>query len=350
MTPEAPRDLLAEPRVVVPEHLSGDRGALGPDDGGDVRRAAQLRVLARPHRQDCERAGRQEMLQRQVVVRPVVADGADDAGLVVGQPGHRDAGRLTQRRVAALCRDHQPAAQLLRSLTHWRRCAPPLRPAAVPRRRRPERTRAAPAAPGISVQGHAQATRLHHPAERTGIRAGLVVVEMQVQARRPPPEPAVADPNVQDRIGRHRQPVPYAGCDQQPARPGSHRIGAAIERRMLRRRQRGPVDQDGRDPRRSQAAGQRTAYGTRAHYAHLGFDGPAHAGVLPAAHERAADPGHVPPAGRASAWPASNPGVPNHAATSRRRPAAARRRRGMELDSAERGEWRTRPMGRARCA
>ena len=81
MAAQPPRDLLAEPRVVVPEHLLGDRGALGPDDGGDVRRAAQLRVRLGPIGSDCERAGRQEMLQRQVVVRLVVADGADDAGL-----------------------------------------------------------------------------------------------------------------------------------------------------------------------------------------------------------------------------------------------------------------------------
>ena len=49
------------------------------------------------------------MLQRQIVVWLRMADGANDAGLAIGQPSDRNAGRLAQRRQAALRGDHQTA-------------------------------------------------------------------------------------------------------------------------------------------------------------------------------------------------------------------------------------------------
>ena len=92
-------DCRGEAGIVERQHALRDRRALGPDDGGDVGRTAVHGVGAGAHRQLRERAGRQEVLQRRVVVRTLVADGADDAGLVVGQlvtgmPAARRSGEL----------------------------------------------------------------------------------------------------------------------------------------------------------------------------------------------------------------------------------------------------------------
>ena len=182
------------------------------------------------------------MLQRQVVVRLFVADGADDAGLAVGQAGDRDAGCLAQAATRGP-RRRPPAGS-----------APPARRRCAPWRRPSRRstvavaganTRSAGRVGKVAVQRHAQAARLHHPAERSGILARLVVVEMQVQPRGAAAQPPVADADVQDRVGRHRQPVPQPGRHQQVARTGGDGVGAAVERRVLHRRQRGAVHHDG---------------------------------------------------------------------------------------------------------
>ena len=122
MAAEPAGDRIGEARIVQRQHALRDRRALGPDDGGDVGRAAFQRVGAGAHRQLRERAGRQEMLERRVVVRMLVADRADDAGLVVRQMGDRNAGRPSQRRVAALRRHHEAAvdARDLRRCARWR--------------------------------------------------------------------------------------------------------------------------------------------------------------------------------------------------------------------------------------
>ena len=88
----------------------------------------------------------------------------------------------------------------------------------------------------VRVQRHAQAARLHHVAERPRSPA-LAVVEMQEQRRGRPAEAAVADADVEDRAGRLGQPVPDAGVLQQAARAGGDGVGAAVEGRVLHRRQ-----------------------------------------------------------------------------------------------------------------
>ena len=58
-------------------------------------------------------------------------------------------------------------------------------------------------------------------------------------------------------------------CHQQPPRAGRDGIGAAIERRMLHRRQRSPIDHCRGNAGRSQPAGQRAAHRARSHHANL---------------------------------------------------------------------------------
>ena len=121
------------------------------------------------------------MLQRQVVVRLLVTDGADDAGLAVGQAGDGDAGGLAQRRLAALGGDHEAAAQIgaVGDADGGTVCVPFHR-----RRRRGEHAQGRQRGK-VSVQRHAQAARFDHPAERTGILARVVMVEMQDAAGTP---------------------------------------------------------------------------------------------------------------------------------------------------------------------
>ena len=69
----------------------------------------------------------------------------------------------------------------------------------------------------ISIQGAPQAPRFHHPSE--GRVPRLAMVEVQMQPRRAPADAAIGDPDVEDRIGRIRQPVPQPGLRQQSARP-----------------------------------------------------------------------------------------------------------------------------------
>ena len=75
------------------------------------------------------------------------------------------------------------------------------------------------------------------------------MVEMQEQRRGGAAEAAVADADVEDRAGGFGQPVPHAGVLQQAARAGGDGVGAAVERRVLHRRQRGAVHHHGGDAR-----------------------------------------------------------------------------------------------------
>ena len=136
--------------------------ALGPDDGGDVGRAAFLGVGAGAHRQLRERAGRQEVLERRVVVRLLVADRADDAGLVVRQLRDGDAGRPRSGEL-------RPSAA---TTSRQSMRGPPAICTVAPSSRRSTsaaagaNTRSAGKRVHVRVQRHAQAARLHHVAER----------------------------------------------------------------------------------------------------------------------------------------------------------------------------------------
>ena len=167
----------------------------------------------------------------------LVADGADDAGLVVGQMRDGDAGRPAQRRVATLRRHHEAAVDVGASGDAHRRAC---RRAAPPRRWPARITRNAGSACMRRVQRHAQAACLHHVAECCF--TGGAMVEVQEQRRGCPPEAAVADANVHDGAGRLGQPIPDAGVLEQAARAGGNGVGTAVECRMLHRRQlrRGP--------------------------------------------------------------------------------------------------------------
>ena len=122
----------------------------------------------------------------------------------------------------------------------------------------------------MRVQCAAKAAGLHHPSERTRVAAGLEMVEMQMQPRRPAPDPPDGDPNIQNWIGRIRQSVPHARLQQQHAGPGGDRIIAAVEGGMRHRRQSGPIDQDCRDAGRRLPTGQRAADGSGPDNADIG--------------------------------------------------------------------------------
>ena len=71
------------------------------------------RIFQVPHkRQDGERAGRQKMLVRHIVVGFFVGDGADDGGLAIGPAGQGDIGLAAHKRAAAVGADH-PGQDLL---------------------------------------------------------------------------------------------------------------------------------------------------------------------------------------------------------------------------------------------
>ena len=89
------------------------------------------------------------------------------------------------------------------------------------------------------------------------------------------------------------QPVPHAGLLQQAARAGGNGVGAAVECRVLHRRQRGAVHHHGGDAGGGQPAGQRAADRAGSHHAHLGRQ------ML--AHVRTVAPDDTPPASRGSA-------------------------------------------------
>ena len=146
-----------------------------------------------------ERPGGQEVLQRQVVVRPVVGDRAYHPGLVVGMPGDRDAGVAPQPAVAALGGHHQAGGdgRAARDMDrgaglragHLRLG----RGEHVDRRVRRQR----------GVDRPAQRPRLDHPAERGAVASigQLRHGEMQVHARCWLADAPVRHADVVDRAG-----------------------------------------------------------------------------------------------------------------------------------------------------
>ena len=212
------------------------------------------------------------MLQRRVVVWLCVADGADDAGLVVRQRGDGNVGRAAQRGIAALGGDDQAAFDA--------RAAGDLDGGAIfaPFHLGHGGREDAQGRQGVHVrvQGDAQAACLHHPAERRGI-AGLTVIEVEEQRRGWAAEAAIADADVEDRTGGFGQPIPDAGGLQELARAGGDGKGAAVEGGMLHRRERRAVDNDGGNTGGGQAAGERAAYGAGADDTDLGRKVIAHA-------------------------------------------------------------------------
>ena len=128
----------------------------------------------------------------------------------------------------------------------------------------------------VRVQRDAEAACLDHPAERGGV-AGLAMVEVQEQRRGRAAEAAVADPDVVDRAGGFGQAIPDAGRLQQAAGAGGDGVGAAVEGRMLHRRERRAVDHDGGIAGGGEAAGQRAADRAGADDADLGGEVVGHA-------------------------------------------------------------------------
>ena len=85
MIAEPAGDLAGEARVVQRQHAPRDRRALGPDDGGDVGSAARL-GSGLAHIGSCANGPDGRKCSSAVLWCGCrVADGADDAGLVVGQ-------------------------------------------------------------------------------------------------------------------------------------------------------------------------------------------------------------------------------------------------------------------------
>ena len=219
--------------------------ALGPDDGGDVRRAAFLGIGAGAHRQLREGAGRQEVLERRVVVRLLVADRADDAGLVVRQAGDGDAGRP---RAAASCGPPPPPPA-------GSRCAgPPAMRTVAPSSRR-----STSAAAGANTRSAGSACMCAFSATRR-LRASTIwpngasprasrwsKCRNSGEARRPRRPSLTRMSRIGQAGSASRSHSP--ACLQQAARAGGNGVGAAIERRVLHRRQRGAVHHDRGDAR-----------------------------------------------------------------------------------------------------
>jgi hypothetical protein len=104
------------------------------------------------------------------------------------------------------------------------------------------------------VERHAKAAGLDHPAERAAGFVQRADVEMHAEARGGTADFTVGDADLFDRAGGQRQRGPQAGIFEQAAAAGGDGVGAAIEIRMLHRRQGGAVDR-----RDAQAGGGKTA-------------------------------------------------------------------------------------------
>ena len=113
MWPQPPAGLPPETHVVQCHERHGVLRALGPDDRRDIRGTARFRVGAWPHRQRGKRSSGQEMLQRDIVMRPLMRHRTDDRRLAIRNSGDLYARLISQRRVATLCRDDQLALDQL---------------------------------------------------------------------------------------------------------------------------------------------------------------------------------------------------------------------------------------------
>ena len=122
---EALLELGLEQERIAGDQFFGVGRALGPDD----RRAVA------GQRQDGERPGRQEMLLGAAIVRPLMRDRADDAGLAVLPADGLDAGHVAQPRLDAVGGDQQRGLQRHAVGQMHRRGAPAR--SKTPRRRRP---------------------------------------------------------------------------------------------------------------------------------------------------------------------------------------------------------------------
>ena len=205
-----------ECRVVERHQTVGQRGAFGPDDGGEVGSS-----LGAGHGKLGKGPGGKEVFECGAVVRVFVGDGADHAALVVGGAGDADAGLVTQRRVPALGGDDEAGGERRVAFDVDGGVARRALDGAVGRGEQGHAARGVE--PG--VQRHAQRPGLDHPAEGAGL--GVLVVEMEMQRRGRSAEAAVGDADVQDGAGRLRQGVPQTGVLEQPAGPGGgrHRRG-----------------------------------------------------------------------------------------------------------------------------
>ncbi len=264
--------LIAEAPIIERQHTFRDAVILSPHDRRHVGSTARLGIRARAHGQLRERTCRKEMLQCRIAMRDLMADRTDDAGLPVRQPRQRNAGRIAERRVSPLGGNHQPASQ----------GRPPGNPhvriggRSLDRSLRRREHRQCRQLRQAGVQRSAKTTRLHHPPEWSCVRPRFTMIEMQEQPRGRLADTAVAYPDVENWTGWLRQYRPQPGRIEQVSRPGGDCIGAAVECRMLHRRQCGAIDHGRGNARLCQAASQCPAYGPGADHADFGLDGVVH--------------------------------------------------------------------------
>ncbi len=216
------------------------RGVLGPDNRGAVA----------GHRQYRERAGRQEMLNRDAAMRVLVRHGRDDAGLLVTPLDGADPGRLAQWRVLAVGRDDEAGAQPRAVGEHDRgaglarlHCGDALR------RQQPEARQRR----GAPQQRAAQYPVLDDVAERRVVVSPwgqLAVVVMQEQGRI-----VVGDADLADRFGIAGDLRPQPDAVEHQPRPIGDRRAAAVETSGGHRRRVLAIDNDRGKP--SAAAGDR---------------------------------------------------------------------------------------------
>ena len=238
MIAEAAPELGQEPGLVEREQRGREGAPLGPHD----RRALP------GHRQDGERPGGQEMLDRDAAVRLGVAHGADDAGLRIG-PGHaRDAGGLAQRRALPVGRGDELRADAASVGEGGDGAVAILDRAHLHRRDISEARQARE--PG--EERAAQHPVLDDEAQRMIADERMVVMEKERRA-------AIGDADLANGLGIGGEIGPQAqGREDLPGRPGE-RGGAAVERRVEHPRRRLAVDQRGLDAGARRGEGERHA-------------------------------------------------------------------------------------------
>ncbi len=204
--PGAALNFGAEGLIIQRHHQGRDIGPLAPDDD---RAAPAIPGAVAVHGQDGERPGGMEQFVGDEIVAPLVANGADDGGLVVVALGHADAGVAAGATGAPVGGDDQRGADAPEALrgfdVRFDRAG-----AAIegfhPRRRKQDD---APFTGDPSRDGAAQIPVLDHEAE--GFAADFAGIVMQEKGRVP-----LGDANVQDWRRVAGEIAPQPGRFQQP--------------------------------------------------------------------------------------------------------------------------------------
>ncbi len=227
MIAQPTRDRAPEPRIVERQHPPRRRRPFGPDDRRQIGRPARLGIGACRHRQLRERTPRKEVLQRDVVMRALMGDGGDDAGLRYGS-------RVTGISAASRNGEFRPSAATTRRQAI---SGPPATCTVAP-----ASVRSTAASAGAKTDNADSVAKCAFSATRNtrastmkpngpASVAGLAMIEMQEQPRGRAAQLAVAHPDVENRTGGSVEALPQSGL---------HPAGGGNRRRWRRRGRRTP--------------------------------------------------------------------------------------------------------------